>query len=672
MSRNPSVPPGGLPADPAARTSLLFDLLKDATRRTDVAGVLHVLLRGGREALGAQEGLVAQGNLEKASLDILARSGGRLRDREDLLSLSRPPVARLLDLGKIERREGEDDIFFRGCRVQLLAPLSLGERGSATLVLESASATAFGTGEVAFFEEFLEQTRPVLASASLAESRRREIQALWDVRRGMLSQDDLDVAELNTLLGKILQLALARTRSANGVILMADEKTGELVTSSQAVMGDLAFDLPEKFRRRQRGRPSGIVFWVLDNNKPYLSNNIENDPNYIPLFAGIRSHLSVPISFQDRCIGVIVVESPQANAYSQEDQAALEDLSRNVTILVRRAQLFEATRALPGRRGVVIRGLSPEWEEVERRVERAANTNATVILRGESGTGKELLAHAIHFNSKRRDRPLVVVNTAAIPDELLESTLFGHVKGAFTGASYDRVGEFEKAHSGSIFLDEIGDLGLPLQVKLLRVLQSGEIQKIGSNEQARAVDVRVIAATSRNLEEMMQKGLFREDLYYRLHVVPIWLPPLRQYRKSIPSMVKAFLSEFAKEHERPVRAMSDEAMELLLRHDFPGNVRELRNIVEQAVIMARRDTIGVEDLPVRLVEALHKKAPVAAGADYKSRRQEVLARFEREYLAEVLGRSRGNISRAAAIAGINRVNFYKLVRRHKLDPASFR
>jgi two-component system response regulator AtoC len=321
---------------------------------------------------------------------------------------------------------------------------------------------------------------------------------------------------------------------------------------------------------------------------------------------------------------------------------------------------------------VMIRGLSPEWEKVEKRVERAADTNAIVILRGESGTGKELVARSIHFNSRRRDGKLVVVNSAAIPDTLLESALFGHVKGAYTGATYDRVGEFEKAHQGTIFLDEIGDLSLPLQAKLLRVLETGEIQKLGSNEEARRVDVRVIAATSRNLEEMMENREFREDLYFRLHVVPIWLPPLRVYKKSIPGMVKAFVREAAMSYQRPVEGMSAEALDLLMRHEYRGNVRELKNIIEQSVIMAAGKTITVDDLPRRLTSRLKKQAPAQDARDFKSMKKQVLENFEREYLQEVLTEAKGNISKASDISGINRVNFYKLLRRHELDPAGFR
>ncbi|MBN2494722.1 MAG: sigma-54-dependent Fis family transcriptional regulator [Deltaproteobacteria bacterium] len=651
---------------------LLYDLLRDANRRSDLKGVFHVLFRGAKEGLGMKEGLVGQLNPEKGALDIKIKTSGKLIERPDLLASERRPVLELFGLDKPTIQRDEEGLFFRGSVCQIVAPVLVDAEAAGVLVLESSMERELGENEIRFVERMVEQTANVIRLRSKVESSRRELAAWWDVGRRIVNPSDLDVSELDTLLGKILQLALSRTKTSNGIILMADEATGELVIHSQAVMGDLIHEVPEKLRRRKRGRASGIVFQVLDTNSPYLSNNIAKDPNYIPLFKGISSHLSVPISFQDRCIGVIVVESPDPNAFTLEEQKVLEELSQNIVTLVRRAQLYEATRDTH-ERGILIRGQSEEWKEVEHRMERAAATNAIVILRGESGTGKELLAHAIHFNSKRKDCKLVVVNSAAIPDQLLESTLFGHVRGAFTGASFDRMGEFEKADGGTIFLDEIGELGPPLQAKLLRVLQTGEIQKIGSNADARRVDVRVIAATSRNLEQMMKQGTFREDLYYRLHVVPIWLPPLRDYRASIPGMISSFISEAAREYGRPVKGISGEAQELLMRYDFPGNVRELRNTIEQAVIMARSDMIGIDDLPERLVKELRDgQRRASESRDFKSIKKHMLEDFERSYLQDLLTEVQGNVSRASEISGINRVNFYKLLRRHDLDAGSFR
>jgi Nif-specific regulatory protein len=655
------------------RVSLLYDLLRDATKRADLKGIFHVLFRGAREGLGAKTGLVVQHNPEKGALEVKVKTQGKYCEHENLFSTERPQVNDLIGLEETLLRKDPQDMFFKGSNRQIVMPVPVNANDNGLMILESENDQDFSRAQLDFLNEFVEQTSVVIRTRSSVESSKRELDCLWDVKRRIVNPADLDVAELNELLGKILQLALARTKSQTGIILMAEEETGDLVTSSQAVMGDVAFNVPEKFTRRKRGRASGIAFWVLDNNKPYMSGDTSSDPNYIPFFKGVKSNISAPISFQDRCIGVIVVESPEPNAFTEQDLKVLEELSKNVTILVRRAQLYEATRGIDKTgRGVLIRGLSSEWEEVERRVERAAATNAIVILRGDSGTGKELVAKSIFFNSKLKDSKLVIVNSAAIPDQLLESALFGHVKGAFTGATYDRVGDFERADGGTIFLDEIGDVGLPLQAKLLRVLESGEIQKIGSNQDSKKVNVRVIAATSRNLEEMMEQREFREDLYYRLHVVPIWLPALKEYKKSIPGMVKAFIREAAANHERPVTGISADALDMLMRHDYPGNVRELKNVIEQSVILARTKTINVDDLPHRLVATLKSQPVGLSSRDFKSMKKQVLDDFEREYLRDVLTEASGNISKASEVSGINRVNFYKLLKRHAIEPASFR
>lgn len=649
---------------------LLYRLLRDATRRSDVKGLFHVLFRGGREGTGASEGMILRHNPQRAALEAVVKTRGALREGEKLFSLERKTATAILGIDSVAVRKRPAEMFFSSTSHQLLIPVPVSAEESGWLVLEGTEG--FSAQHIELVQRLVEQTGVIIRMRARMESARREVDCLWDVKNRIVNPAELDVSELDSLLGKILQLALARTRTDTGIILMADEKTGELVIHSQAVMGELAFTLPEKLKRRSRGRASGIAFWVLDNNRPYLSGDTDADPNYIPFFKGVKSNLSVPISFQDRCIGVIVVESRRTNAFTIEQQRVLEELSRNVTVLVRRAQLYEATRGQGAGGGIMIRGLSPEWEEVERRVERAASTSAIVMLRGESGTGKELVARSIHFNSGRAEQPLVVVNSAAIPDQLLESALFGHVRGAYTGATYERIGEFEKAHGGTIFLDEIGDLGTPLQAKLLRVLESAEIQKLGSNDPPRRVDVRVIAATSRDLEAMMEAGTFREDLYYRLHVVPIRLPPLRSYKKSIPGMVRAFLREASKTYGRKVSGVSKEAMELLMAYDFPGNVRELKNAIEQAVILARSDTVSVEDLPARITSTNAATLVTASGRDYKSMKKLVLERFERQYLDQVLSEAGGNVSRAAEISGINRVNFYKLLKRHAIDPTSFR
>jgi two-component system response regulator GlrR len=284
-----------------------------------------------------------------------------------------------------------------------------------------------------------------------------------------------------------------------------------------------------------------------------------------------------------------------------------------------------------------------------------------VLVRGESGTGKELLARAIHKASPRAAKPFVAINCGAIPEQLLESELFGHMKGSFTGAARDYKGLFQAAEGGTVFLDEIGDMPLALQVKLLRVLQDKEIRPIGTT-QSSPVDVRIISATHRNLEEAIKAGTFREDLYYRLNVVSFALPALCERREDVPVLATHFLSQLAERYKKPLNGFASEAMEILVKASWPGNVRELYNVVEQAVALSTTSIIT----PALVDSAMRGQS--AELSSFESARSE----FERDYLAKLLKITGGNVTQAAKLAKRNRTEFYKLLQRHHLDPKLFK
>ncbi|MCP4749546.1 MAG: sigma-54-dependent Fis family transcriptional regulator [Proteobacteria bacterium] len=275
----------------------------------------------------------------------------------------------------------------------------------------------------------------------------------------------------------------------------------------------------------------------------------------------------------------------------------------NKRLLVENRQLKEILQEKFRFENIV--GSSNALNEVMSVVKRAATSHATVILRGESGTGKELIALALHFASERKDKPFVKVSCAALPEALLESELFGHVKGSFTGAISDRKGKFEEANNGTILLDEIGEMSLTTQTKLLRVLQEKEFERVGSNQTIK-VDVRIIAATNRDLEEAVKMKEMREDLYYRLNVVPIFIPPLRKRREDIIPLVDHFVSKFSEENNRDIEGITQEARKILVKYDYPGNIRELENIIERAIVLARDDVISIKDLPLT-VTSNHKE-----------------------------------------------------------------
>lgn len=300
-------------------------------------------------------------------------------------------------------------------------------------------------------------------------------------------------------------------------------------------------------------------------------------------------------------------------------------------------------------------------EEVLEQARRAALTDASILIQSESGTGKELLACAIHRASRRRDGPFIAVNCGAIPEQLLESELFGHVKGAFTGASESRKGLFQEANGGTLFLDEIGDMPLAFQVKLLRALQEHEVRPVGANR-ATTIDVRVISATHCNLEQAVTCNRFREDLYYRLNVILLELPPLRQRPEDIQLLATHFLRHLARRDSEPAKVFSPEAMELLAGAAWPGNIRQLQNVVEQTHILSSTNVISASHVSRALRDKSEELLPLVESRD----------RFEHEYLVRLLKITSGNVSQAARIAQRNRSEFYKLLGRHHLNPALFR
>jgi len=298
---------------------------------------------------------------------------------------------------------------------------------------------------------------------------------------------------------------------------------------------------------------------------------------------------------------------------------------------------------------------SPQMEEVLGIVSRVASSSSTVLIRGESGTGKELVAAAIHYASPRHNHPFIKVNCGALPETLLESELFGHEKGAFTGALQRRIGRLEAADGGTLFLDEVGDLPLSVQTKLLRFLQEREFERLGSNTPIQ-VNVRIIAATHRDLEAAVREEGFRQDLYYRLQVIPIFLPPLRERREDIPPLLDHFLRKVCEREGKEISGVSPEARHFLLTYDYPGNVRELENIIERAVVLSRKGIIGLEDLPLPLREGRAQDPP-----DREANLPSSVANMEKDLILQALQASEGNQSRAAQSLGISeRVLRYKM------------
>ncbi len=318
-------------------------------------------------------------------------------------------------------------------------------------------------------------------------------------------------------------------------------------------------------------------------------------------------------------------------------------------------------------------GTSDVMRRLHEFVEKVADSDSTVLIQGESGTGKELIARMLHFNSLRRDRPLVPVNCGAIPENLLESELFGHEKGAFTGAMNARMGRFELAHGGTLFLDEIGEMSPPLQVKLLRAIQERAFERVGGTKTIR-VDVRIIAATNQDLEAAVQERRFRQDLYYRLNVIPVTIPPLRERKSDIPLLVDHFVRRFNETKQMAIGEVAPEAMDCLMTYHWPGNIRELENLLERLVILKRTGAITLSDLPEKILQSM----PASIGSPNVTQGQDLfngtgvhlmkeLEQYENRLIAEALRKSNGVTSKAAQLLHLNRTTLVEKLKRKGFD-----
>lgn len=338
--------------------------------------------------------------------------------------------------------------------------------------------------------------------------------------------------------------------------------------------------------------------------------------------------------------------------------------------LIKKARELEQTLGERFQFGNII-GKSPKMQEIFKLAEVVAKSDSSVLLMGESGTGKEVLAKAIHYNSQRKAFPFVTINCAALTETLIESELFGHEKGSFTGAIQRKPGLFETANGGTAFLDEIGEVPLSVQVKLLRVLQNGEIKRVGGNEVIK-VNVRIIAATNRDLKQAIKEGQFRDDLYYRLNVISITLPPLRERTEDIPLLATHFLKQYSERNKKSIKGFTPAALKLLLSYHWPGNVRELENAIERAVILSQGEEIGPEHL---LIDGNSDK-PVDLPSDtllpYMEAKRRALREFHQRYLKSLLIKHKGNTTQAAKEIGMDISNFRKLLKKSGVNPADFR
>ncbi len=414
----------------------------------------------------------------------------------------------------------------------------------------------------------------------------------------------------------------------------------------------------------------GIAGWVAQNNRSLVVNDVDQDNRFLADISqqiGYPTHsiLAVPMRIRDRCVGVIeMINKLGGKPFDEDDRQWLEIFATQAALAIQNARSFQRAQqeiVLLQDRVTNHQGFhsficeSAAMKERLEMIDRLARTDSSVLILGESGAGKELFAEQIHLRSNRSEKPFIRVNCAALPDALLESELFGHVKGAFTDAQSDRRGRFELADGGTIFLDEIGELPLALQAKMLRVLQSQTFERVGSSQPLR-VDVRIIAATNRDIEQAVADGQFRRDLYYRLNVLPIYVPPLRERREDVPPLAQHFLIRFRRETNKSVTGFSSAAMEELLSYSWPGNVRELENAVERAVVVTGTEYIQPEDLALKSGGGMKEERYVG-----KTLKDSVNL-FKKHFIRQTLEDQGWNQTAAARVLGIQRTYLSRLIK----------
>ncbi|MBI3951405.1 MAG: sigma 54-interacting transcriptional regulator [Acidobacteria bacterium] len=538
-------------------------------------------------------------------------------------------------------------------------------------------------------KEELEEIRQALKGLEIS---------LQEARVGRLSKRLADLyfraATAEELLNAVVDDLMQETRSERAAIVLCGEDTREAKVVTIRNFRTRELEAAEHTLSRT------LLKKVFESGQSFLLADASADPDLwreSSIYLRLGCALVAPMKVGDLMLGAIYLENNSATCvYTEADRQFLEAIGNliavyletthrlDLAIRARDEAMHHAQSSMPF---PDIIGNSPKLRRVLQIVEQVADSNATVLIEGESGTGKELIARAVHQRSARAPKPFVVLNCAAVPDTLVESELFGHEKGAFTGAHERKIGRFEWADGGTIFLDEIGELTLPVQAKLLRVLQIREFERLGSTKTL-SVDVRVIAATSRNLKQMVDEGTFQEALYYRLNVIPVQLPPLRERREDIPLLANFFLKKFLGESAAKVR-FDREAVLALEGYDFPGNIRELENVVQRLVLLRSGDLITVLDLPdyitgegLRVIDLEKNPFRHYMGSapkdneDLQRRRaailqiaQEHIEELENQMIEKYLQMTGGNIAEAARLSGLHRSMFYRKRRPENPPPS---
>ena len=504
----------------------------------------------------------------------------------------------------------------------------------------------------------------------------KELTLLFEISR--ILDEDMDLKEV---IHPLLESMAENIGMQRATITLLNRKTGEL--SIEAAYG---LSSQEKLKGRYKVG-EGVTGKVVQTGQPMIIPNIEEEPSFLDKTGARKSRqnkqtsfICVPIKSGNEVIGTFSIDrlNQEAEMDLDDDVRLLSIVSSMIARAVQLRQrseeekqrLLDENSRLQNELKAKFQpdnmvGNSQAMQEVFDLMSQVSGSDATVLIRGESGTGKELVAQAIHYNSLRADKPFIKVNCAALPESVIESELFGHEKGAFTGAMNTRKGRFEMADGGTIFLDEIGEISPMTQVKLLRVLQEREIERVGGSETIK-VNVRILAATNRNLEEEIEKNTFREDLYYRLNVFPIHIPPMRERKTDLMLLADFFTEKYSKKNRKHIKRISSSAIDLIMSYHWPGNVRELENCIERAVLLSTDQVIHAYHLPPSLQSAESSDTGIV------STLQEAVDNLEKELISEALKSNRGNMAKAARKLGITERIMGLRVKKYQINYRNYR
>jgi DNA-binding NtrC family response regulator len=534
----------------------------------------------------------------------------------------------------------------------------------------------------------LNRYRQLLVANKKLEHKISQLSLLYDISSTLNLSINID-----NLLETIIEKNKELLNVEDIFILLWDEQLDRLYS---------LLDLEKKYELMKKPADLIIIYEiaksVFHEGSTLLIQNVEADAKFVSKISGdnthsIKSVLCVPLNGSGNTLGVIGAINKKDDDFSKEDQDLLELMTNNISVSIERANLYqrlEESELLTRRQNIELKqavdqkygfenviGNSDAMISILRKAKQISTTDTNILIYGETGTGKEVIARAIHQNSLRSQKSFVAINCGAIPENLLESELFGHEKGSFTGASTRRIGRFEEADGGTLFLDEIGDMPLNLQVKLLRVLQEGIVQRIGSNRNI-SVDLRVIAATHEDLEQLVTEGKFRQDLYYRLKVFVIKIPPLRERIGDVKLLIDYFIPYYSSKAGRKVTGIDKSALNILYEYQYPGNVRELQHIIESAIVICKDNVLNVDDLPREIytqnrdltLTGEHFAVP-KNNEELKTAKTDAIRKIELMFLNEILSSTDGNVSEAARKAGINRSWLIDLINKYNIDLRQF-